>query len=521
MQPTAQNKKDKKKKKKAKAKRDARFDNEAARRKAQSALDKSRAQNRARMTVARAAYGPKQMGVDPRVAEVMGALVDPGEYEPFRLPDGGAKTFVDKLRYKFELNGNGADVSLLTAGSGFGVLRRDPRCGLILNQYQSTAPETQYIFQSRQTNGTAYPAVPAGARLGIAAMTYLSGFAKHGPAFVPWRFADGFDRVFVQSEAAVGQAALSSFTVTGLTPSTSYTLNLYVTFAGQNSVVPITATSSSGGVGLFNIPAGTMGYASLGFGTALGAGCTITYSDNSLNSICHLAVPDLFAVLNAIDSLRVNSASLMLTDTTNVLTSQGKCASYQASGADTWESQIGFNATTFGGGLDVYTSLVSKNKNAFSGPFLKKGRYMPLKSTADPRDANLVPLGDEANASDIPYIDATQQLPMVIIAYNTGITTALNGEWTAWYHVEGESESEWFDTRAPLMHPAVLVEARHLLSPLDYDFENRTHIAKIWDWIKGAAQKVIPVASQFLPLLPPQYQAPAAAGLGLANYLTS
>jgi hypothetical protein len=349
-------------------------------------------------------------------------------------------------------------------------------------------------------------------------MKYVAGTDKrHGDFMLPWVFNDGRPRFWLQSPS--GKEA--SFRFTGLAVSTSYTLNVSWLLARQITTDSISATSDASGNATFNcssIGLSRKGYVALSMNNLnISAGVTIRVTDQSSTGFCHEAAPDFWDEIGSIDSIRVNSMSLMCSDRTNELTTQGDIMSYQCSGGVAWDELYGLNTGT--GNLDPYTAITGQTKLCYKG-FYKKGKYLPAKSSGDARETQFIELGDSTNPWDLPPIQFQNQLNFVTIGYNSHVNTgALIGEWTIVHHVEGESESQWRDSRPPLMHPDVLKEARHLLSAQEYDFENVSHLSKIWNIIKGIGKAALPVASSMIPMLPPQFQIPAALGAQFAGNL--
>lgn len=478
---------------------------------------KQSAKDKAAVRKGTAQHQVRQMRTDPvnkmnsAVIKTVGALIDPDNYPPFRLPDGGRPTFTASLRDVEAIADNQADTQFLTASSGFAVARRDPRCALIVSK-GGQVPSTYELISTNGSN--AFPACVAGTQVDFSIARYSVGSPRHGAFLMPWLFNDNQKRIWIQSPN--GSAA--QITMSGLAASTSYTLRLNWLLGKQQISESVAATSSAGGVWTGVCAAPRAGYVSIYAASALPANYTIAFTDNSATGICHLAAPNFWETLNDIDALRINSLSLMCSDRTNALTTQGDICAYQASGGVNWDETLRLVPNTAGNN-DPYTAIVSNTKLCHKGEY-KKGRYLPYKPTADPREVEYLDIGDSTNPWDIPAVEFSQQTNYLIIGYNSnlvGASTKLIGEWTMCMHVEGESESQWRDSRAPTMHPDVLKEAKHAIAPIVFDFENPSHLAKIWSAIRNVGRIILPYASAATAALPPQYQAGAQAGLTLAR----
>lgn len=445
------------------------------------------------------------------VIKTVGALIDPDNYAPFRLPDGGRPTFTASLRDVEAIADNQADTQLLTPSSGFAVARRDPRCSLIVSK-GGQVPSTYELISLIGSN--AFPGVANGP-INFSIARHAGGSARHGAFMSPWVFNDGQQRVWIQSpNGSAAQLVLS-----GVAASSAFNIRLTWQLGKQQIVDNLAGSSSAGGVLTLSLPTPRIGYVSFAnTGLALASNFTVAFTDNSATGVCHLAAPNFWETINDIDAIRVNSLSLMCSDRTNALTTQGDIAAYQASGGVSWDETLRLAPNTVGSN-DPYTAITSNTKLCHKGEY-KKGRYLPYKPTADPREVEYLDIGDSTNPWDIPPVMFTEQTNYLIIGYNsnlTGASTKLIGEWTMCMHVEGESESQWRDSRPPTMHPDVLKEAKHAVAPLVFDFENPSHLSKIWAAIRNVGRIILPYASAATAALPPQYQAGAQAGLTLAR----
>lgn len=410
------------------------------------------------------------------------------------------------------LGDNANDVTLLTPYSGFAVARRDPRCALIVGQGGCPSTNLQLVAPTGNVN---FPAIPANTPIRIGTIRHVAGYKRHGDYMCPWVFDDGLPRFWLQSPAG----SQAQFQATGLTPSVSTTFNLDCQLGKQRVTIPVTATTDGSGTAVFTLPASRAGYMSMSCTTVIPAGATFILFDQSQYAVRHLAAPNFWANVADIDSIRVNSLALMYSDRTSEFTTQGDIVAYQASGGVGWDEVLKLDPSTTGSN-DPYTAITANTRLCFRGKY-KNGRYLPIKSSADPREATFIELGDSTAPWDLKPIIFGDQLNYLIFAFNANLSAGkLVGEWSMMMHVEGESESQWRDSQTPTMHPDILKEARHIVAGLTLDLENPKHLAFLWNVIKKVTQTVLPYASAATSALPPQYQAGARIGLGLANYLT-
>jgi hypothetical protein len=455
-------------------------------------------------------------GYSPEVLRVIGALIDPDNYPPFRLPDGGRPTALAQLRDARALQSNATDTTELVAAAGFAVARRDPRCALIVTEGGHGVSMYDVICP----NGTTAPlrSITSNNPWPVGCLQYVAGTDKrHGQYVAPWVFNDGIPRFWLQSP--VGKEA--SIRITLLNASTAYTMNVNWLCGKQQVIDGITATSDASGTIIFNfssIGTARQGYVYFSLTSGSGAGCTVRITDQSTTAVTHNAAPGFWDTIADIDSIRVNSFSLMCSDRSADLTTQGDIVGYQSSGGVGWDEVLGL-APGHPGGLDPYTAITAQTKLCFKGAY-KRGRYYPVKSSADPREADLLDIGDSTAPWDIPPINFQEQMNFLIIAYNTKQTSAaIIGEWTMAMHCEYETESQWRNAQKAIMHPDVLKEAKHAIAGVDFDFENPSHLAKVWNIVKRAAKHILPYANAATVALPPQFQVPARLGLSAAELL--
>lgn len=453
---------------------------------------------------------------------VLAALIDPDNAPPMRLPGGGKPTFVVKLRATLAASIVPAseDVATksiqLTPNSGFAVKRRDPRCSLIVYRFNATGAS---VYQALSDSGTTVTGLDSNGYRIIGAMAYSSGFERHGDFYLPWVFADQRTRVWFQSESA----RPSTVTMSGLTAATSYTLTLHAVLNGVALSLILVAISDGAGIVVFTVTGELAGYcafrlaATAAIGVYLGSS-TMSLEDNSQGMVQHLAAPQFWQEITSVDSIRTNAASLMYSDRTASQFSQGDICSYQASGGDVWEKMLAPSGPAGFLSCDPYGQVPSFN-NGYKGPY-KKGKYIPLKFVDDPREQQMRNISDSSEPYEIAPIVQEESTDYLFIGFNFGLSQAgaptPMGEWTAVEGDEGETESQWKETRVPDMHPDVLKEAKYCFSQVKCDFENPSHLSKIWSWVKANAPHILETVGRAVGQAGP-YGAAAAAGLGTVS----
>jgi len=445
------------------------------------------------------------------------ALTDPMHAEPFRLP-GGKPTFCNRLHYELASSVPPANAgTLLMPNSGFAIVRRDPRCFMLVTQYVGSAQTSVYELISPE-NGNVLSSKSGGYFANVA--NYVGGQQTHGANYVAWVFSDGGTRFWFQNESA----STSSVVITGLTASTGYTLTIDFFFAGVNTVITINATSDVTGSATFQLPASNLvGYALFKVAvTATGAAVadvnSLTLNDNSTTKVRHLALPFFWTTINDIDCVRINSASLMNSDRTAENYSQGDNVAFQAAGADAWDKMLGASGPA-NQNLDPYSTCANFN-DKFEGPY-KKGRYIPLKSTGDPRERQMLDMATDSDIWEITPINVTEQLDYLYVGFNVGVlgsgVPAPMSKWIAACHVEGEAESQWRETRIPNCHPDIVKEAEWAFSQVKCDFENPSHLSRIWAWVKANAPHILDAVGLASNVLPPQARIPIQTGTGVTR----
>jgi len=306
---------------------------------------------------------------------------------------------------------------------------------------------------------------------------------------------------------------VSSITLGGLAVSQSYSLT--VNWLLNGTIVEDVLTGVSDVSGNLNLPFGAinrMGYVSLSLSLTVASGLTIVLNDNSLNVIRHMIAPELTLSALDADNIRVNTASLMLSDRTSDLISQGNAISYQAGGGEDWSSLLQLAPNT-NLSIDPY-GLAARSQKPFTDAY-KNGRYIPLKTVSNPQEKVMLECFDGGNVATVSPIIMADQCDYLYVGFNVGLIASGGNpaaEYTMVWGVEGESESQWKQAEVPTMHPDILKEAEYIFSQQVCNFGNPGHLKKIWEWVKRNAPKVLAAVDKASMYLPAQYQPFVGAG---------
>lgn len=479
---------------------------------------------KARYAVARAysqfPVNPTQSAENPipnrgpvsRAGDILAALIDPDHSAPFRLP-GGAPTFVNRLRRKITIQ-QPPPLARMQLNAGFAVVRRDPRLASIHYEYKASGQLSTYALRGQQASGGTINAV-ANAPINPAIAELTSGWDRHDNIMVPVVYRDGRSRVWFQSESSNP----SQISMTGLVASTAYTLTVNWVSNGVSQDDSYNFTTDVAGAFTVTLAAvDRLGYVSLVLNQSR-SNITITMIDNSKEAFCHKPVPGLLQSAADVDNMRVNAASLMLSDRSSAFVSQGKCLSYQAGGGEDWTSLLSLPPT---GNLSIDPySIAAKSQKPFTAAY-KEGRYIPLKPVNNPQEEVMLEMFDDGDPESISPINMSLATDYLFVAYNIGgavDNAAPAGEYTMVWHVEGETESQWKNNEIPTTHPDSYKDAKYVFSQQVCDFCNVDHLKKIWGWVKQYAPKLLGLAEMATPFLPPQVRAPATVATQMGRYL--
>jgi hypothetical protein len=247
---------------------------------------------------------------------------------------------------------------------------------------------------------------------------------------------------------------------------------------------------------------------------------SVQFVTNCPHSFSHKMLPKLEDQLGDIDAIRVNSLSMLYSDRTAELNSQGSVVTFQVSGADDWAQHAGLGQTV-GNSVNNYGTVAEYN-TAKNGPY-KKGRYNFCKLSGI-EDLRMIDIGEGTGSNrympPIQYMDDEDDRDYIIMLFDASNATSLNGQWTFCWHIESETESQWRDVESPVMHPDVFKDAQWVSAQADQDYENPSHLKKVWDFVKKGAGFLSTVGGAVAPFLPPQFKAPVMIGSAIGGAIS-
>lgn len=232
-----------------------------------------------------------------------------------------------------------------------------------------------------------------------------------------------------------------------------------------------------------------------GSGTAVIVPVTVetTYTDanqtvaGTLNW-SHRALPNFLNQVPSIEDVRVIGASLMFSNTSNMLARQGQIVGVQLKPFTDWTEFIGFNAIS---GLRTSTQKLAE-----------KGMYGFLKPS-DPSDFNWtgeievvgtsrspVNAGSTFEGLDDAFFNILPSSGYISIVASMDPAVQRTGYWTSAYKLEYLSDDQWRSLEHPSIQGAEVELALAAISEAPMFYENPFHFQDILDWVKGVAKRV-------------------------------
>jgi hypothetical protein len=240
----------------------------------------------------------------------------------------------------------------------------------------------------------------------------------------------------------------------------------------------------------------------------------MSYNTSCPHSWRHRALPDLLDKAADMDALRITALSLMYSDRSASLYTQGSITTYQSDGSTDWSQHAGLDLDAPSNAINNYETVANYNDSA-DGDYAH-GRYNFVKPNGY-HDFEMVDLGDLVDGTRVmPPVDWNNVKDYVVMLSDSGNQTSLYGEWSFHWHVEGETESQWRNTCPPHIHPRVFDDAFFIAAQASQNYQNKNHLKEIWNFVRKSAGTLSSLAPILATALPPQFAAPvAAAGLGL------
>jgi hypothetical protein len=252
--------------------------------------------------------------------------------------------------------------------------------------------------------------------------------------------------------------------------------------------------------------AGTAGYYAPYFRNTGSSTATLTFSYKIYGGgscFAHRSMPQLAGALPSIEGMRILGASLMYSNTSNILNRGGEIVGYQAGNQENWFDYVSTSSSF---------AIVSQNAD----------------STTKRMDNGLFGSSKPVQFKDFDYLDefdytASGQLigshysldrasTFLIIVANCTTPAGCLGYWTPRFAVEFMTVDSWRQIAKARMSPEVFKQALLAVRDIEQFYENPIHLSEIWNKIKGFAETVaegvikyaptaVSIASKVLPLV--------------------
>lgn len=434
-----------------------------------------------------------------QLKKLLSAFLDPYDSEPQRLALGGGRpTAVNRLYRKTTAGVPSVTTSgdQYVSGATFKAVFRHPVLSEI--EYLPNAVNLDYQWQF-PSGGTIVSSFPVGETDPIIIATATpNATAAHGLYQPVIRDAEGTTRLWIDVEPLTAPGSNSFIELTNLTAGASYTIRFSRLINDTITDYDITTGALPGTTFKWFLPLGGSGYWTIQTlnQPALPVGFRVHHV-STCAVFAHRSLPSLHTNWADINAMRVTAVSALYSDRTSQLITQGNITSAQVGASEHWTTHAGIGPGLCAGGVDPYPVIAAYN-GCYSGPY-RKGAYRPLKP-ASLEELNLIPM-DTCDANYPPAVDLDALGDYIVVAVSTGtLTTGVIAEFTATWHVEFETESQWRDLRAPDIHPRVLEDAQFLLAQANTGMENPLHLASVWNFIKKAAGVIGTVGGALAPM---------------------
>lgn len=449
----------------------------------------------------------------------MGAITDPFHCPPVRLPLAAGRPTAANRLFAIEKAGStpiGTSELPLAANVGFSVVYRTPNRGYIKYEVKGAGAASQYVlkFDNGGTLSSSAPGPAPGGYIKPACADLYSGWDRHGTRSCLYTGADGIPRVYLDVECGT---STTQFIIGGLAPSANTTVNLSRLWKGNVTITTqLTVSADGSGIGTLNIPAQRPGYYAIQAVTDLsGRSLALQYITSCPYSFRHRPISGLDNILAVAGSARVTAASQMVSDRTAPIYAQGSVVEYQAAGDEDWADLAGL-ANVVATDSNGYDELADINL-ARNGDY-HRGRYNFLKYNGI-QDAVMSEIAVGTGTDRYPApVDLTADLDFLVMLYDATNATQLNGQWTFCWHLEFETKSQLYPVAPSDIHPSVMDDVTFAMGYVDQDYENESHLKKLWNAIKTGARFVGRVAPMIGAAYPPAMPAAGIAS-GIANLL--
>jgi len=230
------------------------------------------------------------------------------------------------------------------------------------------------------------------------------------------------------------------------------------------------------------------------------------------------SLPEIGSVFTGLESLRINSMSMMFSCSSSELSASGDIVGAQLSPGVDWLSVIQ-NADIF--------SYLSEQPGARVGSF-SKGMYGFHKPSKE-ADFDLAQIAefneDTVVATTSPYMARSGPLVICVkslapqIVDGTATYNGALGRVTVAANIEFVTHSSWYSLELPRLHPTQHINAMVRIRDAAQWHDNPMHVRDLLSYLRAGTKKALSVAPQFLTFLRaviPGLDLPLALGEALA-----
>lgn len=210
----------------------------------------------------------------------------------------------------------------------------------------------------------------------------------------------------------------------------------------------------------------------------------------------HLALPDMEQNFAAVAKGRVNAVSVMITNTTALISRQGQVTGAQLPPGTDWRS------------YQTYESI-SGLQNSYNDDAVE-GIYGFLKPE-DPADFTMISeftalapgvsngLAEMPDLQDAAFIIIPERA-FIVAALSTEVQTGYTGTLTMGYQVEYVSTDQWRELTVSDIHSSTLDMAINGIAHLPQWHKNEWHIDELWNDIRSFASNVAQGVVKYAPI---------------------
>lgn len=378
-------------------------------------------------------------------------------------------------------------------------LFRNPAMGVIV--YFSNPSLTQWTI----TTAYADPTLAAGDWVAFTSITYsgaLTGTVN------PVQNSFGQNAIWVDTPPSVaartggsGSIAQTILQITGLGATLPYTWTLRCETNGLLQDIIMTATTDAGGNWQFTLPLGSLTgssyralqYNSQGVNLTNVTPATIKFVGNC-TAFQHMSMAQWNQFGQSVQTVSVNSASLMWTNTASELNRQGQACQLQVPAGQSWPAMVNITSVgnVAGGSGDIW--LTTSMLPGAVAREAKNGAFSFLRPTSATK--SFTRFNTQVFDGGLPLVSKTDPDDDFLMMYlNIGSTTnAQTGYWTAVHGAEYETLDVTRELVTPPTRAIDFLSAIDISTSLEQHHTNGLHISDIVNGVAGVANALLPAS---------------------------